>query len=144
MDPSNQEMKTENLPEELQTTAPIVQKVTKEKSLGRILAGKKLAEYNKLHRWNKEAKVNILKKTPVASEVEIPTSTYRENKDPVTSNSNNYYYVVFLGFGLVGFLSYKYYKGKKEVPKQKPLKPKTTESKPVSAISSSGDVFIMQ
>ena len=126
--------------------------VTKQKSLGRIAAGKKLAEFNKLHRWNKQTKANILGKKESPKEETIMQQTLTTNKEepiqpiqpvqPVQSSNNIYYLCIAGVVGASGYIIYKYRQGKNKQKPQKPLVEKEIESSP--SLKPSLDLFSMQ
>lgn len=130
--------------------------VTKIKSQGRILAGKRLAEFNKLHRWNKNEKSKIknnetqITATQITDMVPLTQITARKDmipnqteiKDKVANPETTTSYFApgcFVGFAGVCVAAYIVYH------KLRKAKRKTTHtSKQVSDKKPSKDLFMME
>ena len=79
-----------------------VEKVTSNKSPGRIAAGKKLAEWNRQKKLNNQTKQKLLANEE--NEVKIPTTT-KEGKE-----KSNKIWIIGGGLVAVGYGGYKLYK----------------------------------
>ena len=114
--------------------------VTKQKSPGRVAAGKKLAEYNKR---NKEQKQKI--KEEPEQEIKEPeqikeVEQIKESEETETSNPYiNYIFLGGLGLLSFGYIYKKFLQVKKVEPKEEV---KTKEDKPV--VKCNKDPFYME
>lgn len=146
-----------------------IETVTKQKSSGRVMAGKKLAEFNKIHRWNKQAKESIQRPPEKQQEPQQPLientatnlkGTNNTDKEYILtkqlvvsdnpSSSKLSYKLVLFGVGVLSVGGYFVYKRLKQPMKTKKHKNTKIEQTPVldnktpKSSSLSTDLFKME